>query len=1298
MRRPIRILALLLAVMLPWTALAESATPSDVQTPVVTQEAAPTAVPATEAPTEAPTAVPATETPTQAPTAVPATETPTEAPTTDPATETPTEEPTATPETDPATETPTEEPTATPEGEETAEPSATPEGEPTESPEPEATEEAWDESQCDHANLHCEQAPACDDPNCQHLTVDVHGLDVPLCAKGRWVLDREDEILRQSSSNGARMFRAAARPVTIDLDQGDATIYRSGSYVIKGSARTNATLTIAGERFVVLDVRSAVLNTLNVGNQCGITVQTTGQNTIKELVLGKNSEIKFTSGGAVQIETVTRKENAKVTVTGGSVKADTTEADGRSMLTCAAQGVTAVTVEEDAYPADRADDDGCFYLWLKNPGEGMTWKANVVDTTLTVTREATDQGSTVVDLPGGQMTEITQAGVYRLKGALDAATQVKVTVSGVRLVLDNVTMQADQALLIADEAVTVTVQGTNAVYGVFASGSVSINGSGNLTVDQMLTGYIAVDAPVTLAAQKLTVNGAAATLLKTTDGRLLLPALEEGKRWQVTGDESTLTAVSETVDGDHFDLSKTPQVTTAAAKFTVDGGAEMVTGMIASTASSAQATLRNVHLNGGHVLQAAGSLSVELTGSNDLLGADAIQLAAGASVQLNAASGRTVLEQNDLTGITLVGNVKVVPESAQPHTTIQITDGEGNPVAGKDLTLTINGATYQFTTHDDGRIYLWGQGAMNVTDLAATDGTTVYMAVIVNGDGKATERIAIENVTVTDLTDGSIHVNFTAEAGTAGVMYVVGDAVSELPDTYVESANYILAYNGEATILDVKPGQVVTLRIVAAAEEDALFMMDTVDGFSFSDTFTIKHRGAFTVEEELDQTYTGKAYKNPVKLPSGAKIAYQGKQLKDGMPVKVGSYTMKITIPEGNDTYLPGVYEFDFKITKIPLIIIPDPNQEKLEGEEDPEIFTFETDGLINKDKVEGILTREEGEEPGNYAFLLDELTAPDYYELKLIDDAYTFTIIPGGDFPGGGGGGEILRPIKQTVVRGDKREVSVMLNTQDTLAVTHSIFGRIVFATTDKQERPFTPSLSWNKETDEVLLRIRTEAELNKDGGYVTDSNGKALWTGRYMSMGLAGLNQLNKVGVDAISLNCNGASLVVRVEDLIGDAMQAYAKEQGGMLQKGYYRLTIIPVETPDDQQEAEAFDALSPLTRGWQVNVTLTLDGKETDVTGLLPSLRVTVDMQETKDLLKRMGSYQEETFTTDMGLYSITKQQDAYVSAAVESTYVTPFMPEELTQMDFPAVMYAHEYLAAPVTEPALLTISWAEKAE
>ena len=76
--------------------------------------------------------------------------------------------------------------------------------------------------------------------------------------------------------------------------------------------------------------------------------------------------------------------------------------------------------------------------------------------------------------------------------------------------------------------------------------------------------------------------------------------------------------------------------------------------------------------------------------------------------------------------------------------------------------------------------------------------------------------------------------------------------------------------------------------------------------------------------------------------------------------------------------------------------IIPDPNQEKFMGEMDPE-FTFTTRGLLGDDQVWGYLTREEGEDIGNYAFTLDMLETEDYYTLRLPSDAYTFTILPGG-------------------------------------------------------------------------------------------------------------------------------------------------------------------------------------------------------------------------------------------------------------------------------------------------------------
>ena len=41
-----------------------------------------------------------------------------------------------------------------------------------------------------------------------------------------------------------------------------------------------------------------------------------------------------------------------------------------------------------------------------------------------------------------------------------------------------------------------------------------------------------------------------------------------------------------------------------------------------------------------------------------------------------------------------------------------------------------------------------------------------------------------------------------------------------------------------------------------------------------------------------------------------------------------------------------------------------------------------------------GYLTREEGEDIGNYAFTLDMLETEDYYTLRLPSDAYTLSLI----------------------------------------------------------------------------------------------------------------------------------------------------------------------------------------------------------------------------------------------------------------------------------------------------------------
>ena len=258
---------------------------------------------------------------------------------------------------------------------------------------------------------------------------------------------------------------------------------------------------------------------------------------------------------------------------------------------------------------------------------------------------------------------------------------------------------------------------------------------------------------------------------------------------------------------------------------------------------------------------------------------------------------------------------------------------------------------------------------------------------------------------------------------------------------------------------------------------------------------------------------------------------------------------------------------------------------------------------------------------------------------------------------------------------------------------VTYSRIGEVVYATSDNRQRPFSPSLVWNEETDEVLLRVRTEAELNKDGGYVTDADGYPLWTGRYMRLSWLGFRLLNNIGVDAVSFSCNGAAINLRLEDLLGEDMQAFIKENRGDLKNARFRLSVEPMEEAEESHVAAA-DALRPVSRLWRVGVTLILDKKEIDVTDRLPSLTVSVAMLETQQLLEMMDRYDAAKFPSQFQLYSLPEGDSAF--SGMDSAFIQPWMPEEMSLVSFPAAMYTYDYLHAPLRACGLVAVATAGK--
>ena len=1228
---------------------------------------APSATPAPENPTEAPTATPAPENPTDEPTATPAPENPTEAPTATPAPENPTDEPTATP--DP--ENPTDAPTATPDPENpTDEPTATPDPEnPTD--EPTATPEI----------------PTCDVEGCAHISQDENGLDYPLCRYGRYLLDEEDAYSVATLSNDLRI---------VDLNRADVTFYRSGQYALIGD-RKGAAVRVVKNRAAILELRGASIDTLTVEANAVVYIRAADNSlaSIKKLEVASGAAVIFSEGGAISIKTVNSKGD--ISVEGTNLFADLTEMNGRVRYAFSASGVQSVLVEGERYAwSVTPDADGKLYLWLKRPGEGMQWTATVTEGTMTLRQTAKAPSGDAGSITPGERNTLKSGTVYTLSGDIAEGTVLEIMESGVTVILDGTTSAgtlieagAPYELIVRGDTILdgrgqmplmgsapkITVDGLLSVQGQLPNGTKVL--SGVVICSDAPDGYTAWAISVPLARQKVTLDGTSMPLLMTPAGELLLPALADDATYSISADADTI--VIETVHAQvlTFNLSENAPNADAgdASRFIVNGQNGYLDGAIHSSGAAASATLRNVQLNSASsVLRVEnGALSATLTGSCALLSDGAPIALDNAQVSLNVESGRLVLRnQNDLTGITLRGNVRVEPESDAPHTVVTIRDAQGNPVPNKALTVVIGGSQYRYTTHFDGTLQLWGFGDLTGQDIAATDGETVYSAVIAGKSSSAVTGLEISDIAATDNEDGTLTITFkTTGAKSAGVQVYAGEAPASMPDTYRADAKQYEADGNTVTISGLNTGDVVIYRVYASAEENVTLTESNADGFSFSEECFHVHRVKWVPSRTANTTYNAMTYRPRMTLPETASITYSGNNLVGGLPFYVGSYVMHVKIPEGDPIYLPGTVDVAFSIQKIPLTICPDANQQKNEGEADPARFTFTSIGLLDGDVVSGILKREPGEEAGNYNFVLTGLSAADYYTLRLMDDAPQFTILPT-EPSWWGGGGERLNPVQQVIERSDGRKMFVTITTQEQLVLSYSELGSVVRNTADDQPRPFTPSLTWNKKTDEVLLRISAEAELNKDAGYVTDSYGNPVYGARTLRFGYMSLRYMNNAGIDAISFSNKNAAVILRLSDFLSDDMEKAIKQAGGNLTTTLFRVTIEPVDLPD-----------GAVTGGWNIRTEMVIDRKPTDISGLLPNAQVAVDMEVVAKLLTNLDRYDEKTFDKHFTLRRGAQTQ--------ESVFIAPYQDDELEKVAYPSVLFASRYLLMPLAESGVVDV-------
>ena len=1265
------------------------------------------------------------------------------------------------------------------------------------SPSEQGDEAPWDEALCDHANEHCIQAPACTIQGCTHIGKDAHGLDVPLCELGLWLLDRQDAIARQREHpEREQNLTSRARPVSIDLSLGSATIYRSGVYTVTGTD-PGATLTIAPDRIVLLTLNGLSIDTLTISERASTTIRLTKHNRLVSLRLASASSLSIQGSGALHASSLSQASDAAILVEGGDVLLPgVKDGRGREMFVFPAAGATSLLLSGEQYPWS-GSPDGDAHVFLSPAPDGLMWTCELSGSVLNVFQAPYLPDDTVSPLkteapaiteeqpvdtqaPGsdatesqtpaetpGPGTELPEATEPSEEDAHDPSiTPAPDVASGDDIATSSDLSPAPSSPTPRPDVIYITEAQAGAVYEIGPDtprNTRLVIGERDVTVLlkgaslhasqlQALTDYrlIASGESEILGAEDLhhaaisaldplTVSGPLPADSTLVSGRFLVDSLPGA--WQVCplsedraknireirldGLVIPLVTLSDTLlmpaPGEHVTmvmhlLPESPDVLElervldaeavyqleeadgplqiSAATFRILGSDGYLSGTLAFM-TSGTGLAENVHLTGRDPLISvdSGSVMLEMKGDNGLRSeGPAFALSPDAGLTLRVMEGRLLLKTASIPeSVHLFGNIKVEGMETEA-TQLLLKDASGNPLPNRPMLVHIGEETYHFTSHYDGSIWLWGLDAQGA-EVAMTDGTEVYASVVTSRQTPVSPRLSIENITYQDMDDGSVRISFACSGAlSGGIQYLAARQGRDIPDTFAPDAGRAEATLEDGRFLVTLPPQpagfILSFRVYAAPSAGVVLTQGTPDGFTFSRVIQERHLAPFAFDSTLDRAYTGKPYVCPLSLPEGAELTYL---TPDGAaPSDVGAYQLSVHIPEGQGTYLPGDYVFPFTIRAIRLIISPDYNQEKFEGEEDP-VFTYTALGLLPGDEVEGELLREEGEEAGNYAWDISALSAPDYYTLQLSADAGSFTILPGFfddwdmGFGMGGGAWETLHPVRQEIVRQDGRKLFMTLTTKETLSVSNLVLGQVCFSINSYTPALFSPSFSWNRDTDEVLLRLRTQPEINPDRGYATLSDGSLKWGGRQVMLSWYALERMQQMGVDAISLNHCSASLTVPLQSLMDEHVVALIREERWNVSSIRYFLEIEPVlDTPGEVL------ASRPVSDGWTMAIYLAESsnfktGRRVDITGLVDGVISAVDLEPIAELLETIGRYDEESFGEDLTLTTSSAPQEM-----LDTTMVEPYMPSEQEKVRWSRLMYNHRYL---YTTPEHLDTFW-----
>lgn len=1169
---------------------------------------------------------------------------------------------------------------ATPEGEETPEnPTVPDESTPADGAETPAVSETPGEE---------ETPPVCDVPDCPHIGTDENGDPIALCSLGTWMLAHPAEPSADVAAVPmmATALFASPAPGAVSLIDGITTLYRSGTYTLSGGTAAS-TVIVNDNLAVALVLQGATLGQLSLGSGVSLQMGFSGGNAIDRLHAG-SGEITFDGTGSLLIGSVDDLAGANLTMLGGSLglPAGAVSRNGRLCYDGNATGATSATVDGAAFPFTTPDYTGWAHLWLPAPGSGATYRSQVTGDVLAVESVAAAPSATVnFDMDGADdFVAVADQSVSVISaGGSPVYHRLLVDQGGVTLVFSNMALGALADVALNRDA-RIHVQGVNSLLSLTGAGVATVTGAGEAQVADLGVGTLycagtvrlrfgtggawqggwqALSSPVDLdTVTELRYNGKTYAMAYATGEHTAvfapLPAPDAGMRYDVKAN-ATLLEVSQIPTG-----TQTLTLTDAGLAVTVDGDYVIVTDGTASgsltVADGVSATLilRGVRTSGALALGAGADAHLTLEGGNTFGGG--VMLGAGASVAMDGAgallcdrvtaAGAAMVSVGSHTNVTLLSG-STLGDSALAPTVIQVVDGTLASVSNTAVTLKIGTATpFQTTTAADGRVTLWGSRTLSNAAVVVLSRTNTYADILAGTPANPDALPAISDV----VSHTAGYVTFsTLNAQTMGIQAYINQPGATMPDTFVPGALQVPRLGGECNIPGIQAGDVITYRAYAARLAGQTLSADTADAFQFSDpyTFTVSDtRKAFTLAEqskEYDQTAFG--FKSGL-IPRGATVTYyhNGAELRTA-PTDVGQYVAAVAIPAGHADYLPGVTDVRVTITRKVILIYPDPAS-KIKGTPDPE-FTYTTDELFDDDEVTGPLGREGGEVYGNYPYHTLWLIAPDCYELVMDPDSPMFFIDWGPGHYMRVDPLSVIDPVHQILLYSDGTRLDLVLRTGDRLTISHTAYGELVSDPDDRRTRPFTPELRLRHGYDQAMVIIQAEPEINDDGGYATDADGRVVLSPRTLTLSPFQLSRFKGQRITALAFRLEDVMCILDLADLTAEPVRT-AMAEAGMSQSGAkYQVTLTPVnsvnELSDYPEDVQLDRALGAVMMHVQIQVR---NGTQVlDIAPLLPSARTAFGAA---GILAADPGEEADIAETTLGGQSEEEQEAALTTDAME----------------------------------------------